>query len=172
MRKFLLPALGLLAALGATTPALAHTYTCGLAYDVKGGGLQVGLGYFKLSGTGMVTCKDVHGNESQRAVNVTIGGHPVSARVGAGYLHVYGLSSSFGFNGSLEDLYGHYVTTDVQAAVILGAGVSSNFQNPMNGVRLSLGVSGSLGFGFETGLSILTLEPAGDQTSAPSQDTI
>lgn len=150
---------GLLSLISASVSAQTEPLTCSLTYHVKGGGLQIGLGYFKLQGNGELNCDGLHGAIYNRLVHVTIGGHPVAARIGVGVLELYGASGSFGFNGSIDDLYGHYAIANVQAAVILGAGAEFSVENPSKGLRFNVGIAGSDGFGAEVGFSILTIEP-------------
>ncbi len=158
MKKFL-SALGLVTSLGFAGSSHASTaLTCGFTFDVHGGGVQVGVGYYKLTGTGTFDCFDVHGNKSSRAAIVTMGGHPLAARVAAGYFHMKGASPSFGFNGSIDDLYGHYLVTEAHGAVVLGGGATLALQNPANGLRVSLGLTGSLGIGVDVGLSVVTFD--------------
>ena len=159
MKKFL-SVVGLLASLSVPSLAYAEPMSCGLTYDVKGGGFQIGLGYFKLSGTGQIRCLDRHGEQTEtRDVRVTIGGHPIAARVGIGYFHMKGASGSFGYNDSLDEVYGHYLSVDATAAVGIGAGAQFTVQNPRTGLRMSIGIEGSVGLGIEAGFSTFTIEP-------------
>jgi hypothetical protein len=153
MKKTIISTLALVTSILATSVAHAEPLTCGLSYHVKGGGLQVGIGFFELHGHGTISCEDSYGIHHERHVKIKIGGSPVAARVGFGYLDIFGASGSFGWNGSIDDLYGTYLETEVDAAVGIGVGTQFSVQNPDNGVRLSLGVEGSAGFGVDFGFS-------------------
>jgi hypothetical protein len=162
MKKYILPALGLIMAVGTASQARAEALDCVLNYDIKGGGLQLGVGYFKLKGPGTVTCKDSDGNVQSAPVNVKLGGHPVSATVAAGYLHVYGAAYSVGLNCSFNEIYGSYAVLREDAAVGLGAGSSFSVLNPHTGVRFGVSVEGSYGLAFDVGLTVLEISPVAD----------
>jgi len=132
--------------------------TCSLDFKAKGGGAQIGLGYFKLKGHGEVTCFDIHGETETRSVKITVGGHPIAPRIGFGYMKLYGSSLSFGLDGCMDELYGHYLMADAQSAVGLGAGASFSIENPLNGLNISLGTNGIVGLGVEFGFSTFTIE--------------
>ncbi len=160
MKKAILPALALVLGLGFSDIARANLLTCGLTYDIQGGGLQIGLGYFKLSGPGKIECIDVHGEKSEQDVLVTLGGHPLELNFAAGWMHVYGASGGINVDNSIEDFYGHYWVANGHATVGVGAGASFSVQNTRNKlVTFNLGVSGSYGLGVEAGMSYLTIEP-------------
>ena len=159
MNKVLLTALGFFAAMGSVNAAHAEPMTCELSYSVDGGGLQLGVGYFKLKGDGILDCMDSFGILHTRLVKVTLGGSPIAARIGAGYLFVTGQSASFGFNGDMNDLYGSYLLAEGNAAVGLGVGAHFSIQNPINGLRMTLGITGSYGLGAEAGISLLKISP-------------
>ncbi len=168
MRK-LLAAIGLFSTLGFSSLSSAyadvtqhhrphhhhHPHTCGFSYDIKGGGLQVGLGMFKLKGHGTITCVDHAGNKTVRDAVVTFGGSPIAPRVAIGALHLKGVTGSFGWNGDIDELYGSYLVADVKAAAIGGVGASAMLENPKHGIRIGLGIEGIAGLGFETGLSVM-----------------
>jgi len=132
--------------------------SCALTFEAKGGGFQIGVGYFKLQGEGTVRCIGPHGAKEELPVRVTLGGHPLAPRVAIGYFELAGLSTSFGLNGNIHDVLGHYAMANADAAVGVGVGASFALQNPVNGLNMSLSVSGSIGIGVDVGLSTFTIE--------------
>ena len=152
---------------GISTPSLAlESLSCKIYYKMKGGGFQLLLGYFKLTGLGEVSCVDMHGTKMIRDVKVTLGGSPFAPACRVGWMHMKGISGSFGISGgSIDSVYGHYLSTGVHAAVGLGAGSNLSFQNPINRVSVNLGGEVSVGLGFTVGTSMFTIEPIIDPDS-------
>jgi hypothetical protein len=161
MKNLVLKALSILAVVGASHFAQAQDLNCGIQYDIKGGGFKVGVGYFKMKGAAKIVCENVHGEKFERTAVMIVGGWIPSAIAAAGYLHVRGGVASFGFNGSIDDLYAHYVTLDAHASAGLGVGTSFTVQSPRHkSLRLAFDVQASTGFGFNVGISGLSLEPS------------
>ncbi len=149
-----------------TGSSLAHAYNetvfptkCTLAFTAQGGGLQIVVGYFKLEGIGDIHCVSLNGDVESRAVRVTIGGHPIAARVGIGLFRVYGLTESFGLDGSIDGIYGNYTQLGTMASAGLGVAGAIAIENPLNGLNMNLNLSGVIGLGAEHGLSTFTIEP-------------
>jgi hypothetical protein len=132
--------------------------TCQLTFDAQGGGLQLGIGYYKLKGNGVVQCQGYDGQIEELPVRVQLGGRPLAARVGLGYMKVVGTSESFDMNGSIYNSLGNYTLLGTGAA--LGVGVEADLvvNNPRTGVRMILRISGVRGLGFDAGVSNLTIE--------------
>lgn len=132
--------------------------SCKLNFKMKGGGFQIVVGHFKLSGTGRLDCVNIYGETESHRVKVTFGGHPVAARVGIGHFHVRGIAGSIGLDHGLEDLFGRYLLAGGQVAIGHGVGASFAVQNPLSGLNMSVSLSGITGFGGEVGLSSFKIQ--------------
>ena len=174
MKKFL-SSLGLFAALSFSGAAIAeveesfdldhvpvHTHSCLFTYDVKGGGVQVGIGYFKLTGTGKIRCTDIHSSVLvvDQDVDVVFGGNVLAPRVGIGWEHMKGASASFNLEGSIDQVYGDYLVAGAEAGVGLGVGSNFSVKDPRHGITMNLTVEALVGLVVEAGLSVMTISPA------------
>ncbi len=160
MKKLIALAFVLLTSAVIAPPAQASVgpLACRLHFKMKGGGFQVIVGHFKLRGVGHLDCVNAWGETESHKVKVTLGGHPIAARVGIGHLHMYGVTGSIGLGEGIDDVFGRYLVVGGKAAIGLGVGASFAIQNPFNGVNMNVSLSGVTGFGAEVGISSFKIQ--------------
>ncbi len=132
-------------------------WACKLSFDAKGGGLQILVGHYELSGPGSIDCVDASGNIANVPVTVTFGGAPVSLRFAAGMFEMTGIATGIGVAGNPASLLGDYFVVDANAAVVGGAGATVGFHGATNAATLNVGIKAIKGVGFSIGLSRMTL---------------
>jgi hypothetical protein len=172
MKKLFLTlvALGTLAAFSAHAEVNKPVWDCALTFTAKGGGVQVIVGKFQLSGPGNIRCVDVAGNTQVLPVRVIMGGSWLAPSVGAGYLHLAGVASGIGVAHGPQALLGRYVVAGAQVGIIVGAGANFSVHGGNEAVTLNLGVNVTRGLGAQvgiTGVRILAANGMGEM--APSE---
>ena len=135
-------------------------WDCALEFNIKGGGLQLLVGHFRLSGPGMLICNDTTGNSQEIPVQVSTGGRPLSLRIAAGRLHLRGAATGIGVEGSPYDLLGTYEAVSADAAVVGGAGTEVSLHGGRGGATLDLSLELVTGFGFNFALERLEIREA------------
>lgn len=155
MKKWLVAilTLGTLAAFSAHADVQKPVWDCALTFTAKGGGVQVILGKFQLSGPGNVRCVDVAGNTEVMPVRVIMGGSLVAANVALGYFHLAGVASGIGVASGPQALLGNYVVVGAQAGFIVGAGANFSIHGGSEAVTLNLGVNVLSGLGAQVGIT-------------------
>ena len=150
--KKIVTTLGLLA--GLSFGGSAFSKSCHFTYHIKGGGVQFFVGYFKLTGTGKITCSD--GQVIDTAV--TLGGRPVATRIAFGGMKMVGASADIIVDDA-SNVFGDYLIANSQ--VVAGVGVGGQFliENPHDGHHVSVGVSAAAGLSVLQGVSIMSVEP-------------
>ncbi len=137
-------------------------WQCALSFQAKGGGLQVIVGKFELSGPGKVSCVDVAGNTQKMDVKVTLGGSPVALNVGFGKFEIAGVATGIGVSTTPEALMGKYYVANAQAALLAGAGASFSVHAADRGedeaLTLNVGVSMAKGTGLQLGVTKMKIE--------------
>jgi hypothetical protein len=128
-----------------------------LNFYAKGGGIQIGLGYFEMVGAGTLNCSDTQGNEKQINVLVQMGGRPLAAKIAIGRLNVWGVASGIGIVGSPEQLLTDYTIAGVQAAVGIGAGVQFAAHASQDSITLNGTLQATSGLGVFAGIDRLSL---------------
>jgi Protein of unknown function (DUF992) len=161
-----LKALFLLPLLLLGTPAHAEEseaarplFECALDFQMKGGGVQVLVGYFKMKGPGELRCSDVNGHESHYPVDVEMGGTPIALRVAAGYFELRGLASGIGVTRSPHDIFGSYAALDANAAVLAGAGAKIAFHDTRKAINLDVALAVEGGIGVDLAIDQLNIIP-------------
>jgi hypothetical protein len=137
----------------------AYPYQCAITFTAKGGGLQVVVGEFKLTGTGNIRCADASGATQVIPVNVTLGGKSLAARVAAGYMEVAGTATGVGYLTGPAALMGTYALVGAQAAVAVGGGAQFTAHSSTSNVSLGLNLQAARGLGFNVGYANLTVSP-------------
>lgn len=128
-------------------------WDCALTFTAKGGGVQIIVGKFQLSGPGNVRCVDVAGNTEVLPVRIIMGGSLIAANVALGYFQLAGVASGIGVASGPQALLGDYVTVGAQAGLIVGAGANFSIHGGSEAVTLNLGVNVSRGIGAQVGIS-------------------
>lgn len=135
-------------------------WECALSFKAEGGGLQVIIGSFKLSGPGTISCVDVAGNTQQMKVKVTMGGSPIAANVAVGHFKVAGVATGIGLATNPEALLGKYYTAGGQVALLAGAGANFAVHGGAEAVTLNVGVSLARGAGLQLGVNKMRITAA------------
>ena len=138
----------------------APLWECALTFDAKGGGFQVLVGEFKLTGTGTINCIDLAGNKEALPVVVTMHSSPLALNVGVGHFHIAGLATGIGLESGPQGLLGDYLTADAEASFIVGAGAEVALHGGCEGVTINVGVSMLRGIGFDLGVNKFTISAA------------
>lgn len=133
-------------------------WDCSLTFHAKGGGIQLILGSFNLSGPGKIRCIDIAGNQQDMDVKVSLGARPVALNIAIGKMQLAGIATGIGVASGPEALLGTYYTASANAAVLLGVGANMSLHGGAEAVTLNLGVNLVQGAGFQMGLNRLTIE--------------
>ena len=136
----------------------APVWNCTLAFNIKGGGLKLLVGSFKLRGPGEINCVDIAGNVEQLPVWVEMGGAPISFSAGIGRLHLVGLATGVGIAGQPQDLLGTYLVGSIRGSLIVGAGADLALHAAERAVTLNAAVQAIAGFGGNIGLDTMTID--------------
>lgn len=155
MKKWLLAilAMGTMASFSAHADVQKPIWDCALTFTAKGGGAQLIIGKFQLSGPGNIRCVDVAGNTEVLPVRVLMGGALVAANVAVGYFHLAGVASGIGVASGPQALLGNYVIVGAQAGLIVGAGANFSIHGGSEAVTLNLGVNVLSGLGAQVGIT-------------------
>ncbi len=132
-------------------------WDCALTFKAAGGGIQVIVGHFALSGPGEISCVDIAGNTEVLPVTVTIKAAPVAANVALGYFQMQGLATGVGVATGPAALLGNYVTVSAEGALVLGAAANLSLKGGREALTMDLGVGLTEGFGVQLGLNQLTI---------------
>jgi hypothetical protein len=130
----------------------APLWDCALSFSAQGGGLQIGIGSFELSGPGQIACVDIAGNTQSIPVQVRVGGAPVSLKIAFGEMTLFGLAKGIGVAGQPSDLIGTYFVAGAQGAVAAGVGAELALHGSQNALTLNLGAQLVSGLGLNVGL--------------------
>lgn len=133
-------------------------WSCNLTFDVKGGGLKLLVGYFRLKGYGEITCADVQGNVERIPVAVTLGAKPVSLSVGVGSLRLVGIATGIGIATQPQDLLGSYLVGSIRGAIGVGAGADMALHASDNSLTINAAVQAVAGLGANLGFDVMTIE--------------
>ncbi len=135
----------------------APLYSCALTFNVKGGGIKVFVGHFRLRGPGEINCIDLAGNVETIPVNVVMGGSPISLGVGAGYMNLAGLATGIGLSGSPQDLLGTYFAGSMRGSLLVGAGAELALHAADRALTLNASVQAVSGLGANVGFDYLNI---------------
>lgn len=163
MKKFFVMAVlsmvAMMSAASAEAKVEAPLWNCAMTFDVKGGGVQFFVGYFKLAGKGQLTCVDVAGNVEKHDLKVTMGGKPLALNVAvAPKLHIRGVATGIGLATSPMDLEGKYLAANANAAVLGGAGATLSLRGTKNMVSMNVSLALVTGLGFNAGINKIKIE--------------
>jgi hypothetical protein len=155
MKKWLLAilAMGTMASFSANADVQKPVWDCALTFTAKGGGAQLIIGKFEMTGPGNIRCVDVAGNTEVLPVRVLMGGALVAANVAVGYFHLAGVASGIGVASGPQALLGNYVIVGAQAGLIVGAGANFSIHGGAEAVTLNLGVNVLSGLGAQVGVT-------------------
>jgi hypothetical protein len=134
-------------------------WNCALTFHAVGGGIQLVVGVFKVSGKGMIACENANGDRQQMDVKVTMGTAPIAANLAIGHFELTGLASGIGVAMGPQDILGDYYTVGGQAAVIVGVGANLPIHGESNALNITLGINVSRGFGLQLGFNKVSIEP-------------
>ncbi len=139
----------------------ANAKACDVSYSVRGGGIQDGVGYFKLKGHGKITCVEKN-IKTDIPILVELGGSVIAARKAAGILFMQGVATGLGYTDTPLELIGKYETLQTAGAAIMGMGYSTGLRL-VGGAKVgTLSVSIVEGVGHMSGYA--TVEFIRDQT--------
>ena len=165
MKKTLLGLLMMVTSVGLSAKAEVSTnelkqpfYECALTFKAQGGGIQLIVGSYKLTGRGTIHCKDIAGNEKNINVKVTFGGSPVAPNIAIGTFRVAGIATGIGVASGPEALLGTYYTVGGRAALIVGAGAVAAVHGGKEAVTMNLAMSLERGIGIQAGFNKMTIE--------------
>ena len=143
----------------ATSP-VSGLSTCQLNFEVKGTDIQILVGYSRLKGQGVITCRDDAGQTTSTKMKVTIGTPVLFPRISfAPSLTVRGASDEIRIlKGGPAVIFGKYLTLDIRIAVGGGRGTSLALEGEENGLSINLSLQDVEGFGLAAGGTIVTFE--------------
>lgn len=156
--KSLIATLVILGAAAAAHADGTRPLECGLSFTAKGGGAQVLIGKFKLSGQGMLACQDLNGDVEKIPVKVTFGGHLFALKAAVGYFNIAGVATGIGYTKSPNEILGHYVVASAEGAVIAGAGARVGFRAAHGNATINAMIQAENGIGFDVGLGTMRIE--------------
>lgn len=133
-------------------------WNCSVTFDIKGGGLKLLIGHYKLDGYGYLSCVDVMGNTEEYPVYVTMGGTPVSLGLGIGHLRLVGVATGIGIAGQPTDVLGSYLVAGARGALVIGGGADLALHATNSALTLNASVQAVSGLGANIGLDYLTIE--------------
>lgn len=144
---------GILAAASAHADVQQPVWQCALTFTASGGGVQIIVGEFRMSGPGKISCVDVAGNTQVMPVTVIMGGSVVAANAGIGYFKLAGAASGIGVASGPQDLLGGYVNAGAEVGVIVGGGANLSLHGGHSAVTLNLGLNVLAGLGLQVGIT-------------------
>jgi hypothetical protein len=135
-------------------------WTCALNFEANGGGLQLLLGSFKLTGPGQIRCIDIAGNQQDLDVKVTMGSNVLAPNFAIGSFDMMGMASGIGVARGPEALLGTYYTAGANGSAVIGVGANLALKGGREAVTINVAVNVLKGFGLQAGLNRLTIEKA------------
>ena len=142
----------------AATKIEKSIWDCALTFKASGGGVQILVGHFSLSGPGEISCIDIAGNTEVLPVKVTITAAPVAANVAIGYFQMQGLATGIGVASGPRALLGNYVTASAEGALILGGAINLSVKGGNEAITMDVGVGVTEGLGVQLGLNQLKIQ--------------
>jgi hypothetical protein len=136
----------------------APLWECALTFSAQGGGLQIILGKFELSGPGKVSCVDIAGNTQVMKVKVTLGGDTLAPNVAFGRFKVAGVATGIGLASNPEALLGKYYTASAHGALLAGAGANFAVHGRNEAVTMNVGISLAKGAGLQLGINKMRIK--------------
>lgn len=133
-------------------------WDCALTFNASGGGVQILIGHFSLSGPGEISCIDIAGNTEVLPVKVTLAAATLAANVAVGYFKMQGLATGIGVAAGPHALLGKYVTASAEGALILGGAVNLSVKGGAEAITMDIGVGVTEGLGIQLGLNQLKIE--------------
>lgn len=165
MKKAILSLVMMVVSVASTAKAENNTnelkqpfYECALTFKAQGGGVQLIVGSYKLTGRGTIHCVDIAGNEQNVDVKVTLGGPHIAPNLAIGKFRVAGIASGIGVAAGPEALLGTYYTVGGRAAVIVGAGAAAAVHGGREALTMNLAMSLERGLGIQAGFNKMTIE--------------
>lgn len=135
-------------------------WSCEIEFQAEGGGIQVIIGIFKMSGQGDAVCTSTTGEVRELPLAVSLGGKPLSPSLSLGALRIVAHGHIADIEGKPESIYTKYLAVGGQVSLIGGAGSDFGVDFADNNQR-KLGTHLELvqGLGISVGLRVLKLQP-------------
>lgn len=135
-------------------------WVCKLAFQGETKGFQIIIGKVRTEGLGTLKCFGLNGETIHQKVKVSMGTFPLSPTVTMAKYKVYGQSANISlFDLQPNALYGKYLAVQGQASIVRGAGVITAAKIGLPDLTIHLSVQYLKGFGFNAGISNMTITP-------------
>ncbi len=133
-------------------------WTCALTFSAAGGGFQVLIGHYKMSGPGEINCVDIAGNTEKLPVTVSFGTSPVAANLALAQFQMVGLATGIGVATGPQALLGKYYTVSAQGAFAVGASANLAVRGGAEVATLNVGLGLIAGAGAQLGFTKMRIE--------------